>query len=281
MTKRGAGIGALLLVASVYFFHGWKASRFSPERSDAFSWAVFHVHSDLSDGLGDLEAIAAAARDVNVDTVFLSEHGMPHRAAAILDEEIHGVRFVGGSEVGLPEGHLIVTRPRFVPDYKLPPEPTEAIEEIHRWNGMATITYPEDPKHGWNYWRDDLRPDAIEIVNLTSYFRAAGLVHRLRWASVYPFQPLSYLSAVTPPTFALRKWDEMLQRAPVSGIFSVNAHGGFALTEETRVRTPSYRDTFSLAALGFQRGAGADPVENAHVANCVRPAVLRVLNAVQ
>ena len=142
----------------------------SPQTSEAFSWAVFHVHSDLSDGGGDLDTIATAASDAGIDTVFLSEHGMPHRQAALVDQQIEGVRFVGGSEVGLPEGHVILTAPHQVPEYKLPPDPVEAIDEIHEWGGIAVVTYPEDPKHGWGYWQDTLRPDAIEIVNLTSYF---------------------------------------------------------------------------------------------------------------
>ena len=251
---------AAVLVLGLYIIFGLRAARYEPQASGAFSWAAFHVHSNLSDGIGDLETIASAAREAGIDTVFLSEHGMPHRHAALVDQTIDGVRFVGGSEVGLPEGHVIVTAPRSVPDYKLPPDPVQAIEEIHAWDGIAVVTYPEDPKHGWAYWHDALRPDAIEIVNLTSYFRAAGVGRRLRWASQYIFQPLSYLSSVEPPAFALTKWDEMLARGPVAGIYSVNAHGGFEVTERSRIATPSYRDNFAMAALGFQRADAADPL---------------------
>ena len=52
----------------------------------------------------------------------------------------------------------------------------------------------------------------------------------------------------------------MLNRGPVAGIYSVNAHGGFEISDTRRVATPSYRDTFTMAALGFRQADAADPL---------------------
>ena len=136
----------------------------------------------MSDGLAPLEEIAVQARGARVGVVLLSDHGPPHREASLFDETMGGVRFIGGSEVGMPEGHLIVSGVDALPDYHLPPFPPDAVLDVRTWGGFSVLTYPEDPTHRWGYWEEDFTPDGIEIINVTSYFRASSHWDKLDWA---------------------------------------------------------------------------------------------------
>ncbi|HXV61103.1 MAG TPA: hypothetical protein VEK15_10445, partial [Vicinamibacteria bacterium] len=190
------------LAGTVVLGRGVLLIQYEPETSNAYVWGAFHVHSTLSDGLSSLEEIADAAREARVGFVMLSEHGSPHPEATTLSRTIRGVRFIGGSEIGLPEGHLIASDARSLPEYKLPPYPPDATADIREWGGLSVITYPEDPTQRWSYWEDDLVPDGIEIINVTSYFRASSAAAKLKWALYSPFNRYYYIEAFTSPSYA-------------------------------------------------------------------------------
>ncbi len=249
---------ALLVVA-----RGLWISRYEPHTSDNYVWGAFHVHSTMSDGLAPLEEIAVQARGARVGVVVLSDHGPPHREAALLDETdemIGGVRFIGGSEVGMPEGHLIVSDVDALPDYHLPPFPPDAVADVGTWGGFSVLTYPEDPTHRWRYWEQDFTPDGIEIINVTSYFRASSHWDKLDWAVFSVFNRYYYVSSFESPAYALERWDQLLTRGRVWAFYAANAHGGFPLTEELMVGVPSYRTAFSYVGFGIDRRFEADPL---------------------
>jgi hypothetical protein len=244
---------ALVVVLGVLLARGLFLTRYRPEASDSYVYGAFHVHSTLSDGLLSLEEIAKEAKAARVGFVMLSDHGAPHPEAAMVKRTIDGVRIIGGSEVGLPDGHLIVSDLRELPLYTLPPFPPDAVRDVAAWGGLSVVTYPEDPAYRWSYWREDLAPDGIEIVNVTSYFRKSSLWQKLSWAFFSLFNRNYYISGFEAPTEALAKWDDLLSRGRVSGFYAANAHGGFPLTEERTIGIPSYR-----TALGYV-GLAVDP----------------------
>jgi hypothetical protein len=241
--------GVLLLVLA----RGLLLVGYAPVRSDRYLWGAFHVHSTMSDGLLSLDEIARAAKAARVSFILLSDHGAPNPEAATLARTIDGVRFIGGSEVGIPDGHLIVSDVRDVPRYHMPPYPPDAVRDAHDWGGIAVVTYPEDPVQQWRYWASDFTPDGIEIINVTSYFRASSLRQKLSWAVFSLFNRYYYIHGFEPPTYALKRWDELLERGHVNAFYANNAHGGFPLTETRTVSVPSYE-----TALGYV-GLGIDP----------------------
>ena len=256
-TKLAAGATVLLVV--LVLWRGLELSRYQPERSDAYLWGAFHVHSELSDGRGGIREIAAEAKDARVGFILLSDHGPPHREAAVLNETVHGVRVIGGSEVGVPDGHLIVSGADSVPDYHLPPFPPDAIDEARGWGALAVVTYPEDPIHRWSYWDDGFRPDGLEIINITSYFRRSSWLQKLDWGLFSLFTPYYYISALEAPGYALSRWDELSARGPVWGFYAANAHGGFPLTDDRWIGVPSYRTGLAYVGLGIAPERGDDP----------------------
>ncbi len=255
----------LLAVLVAYVGRGFSIRSYQPERSDRYQWGAFHVHSSLSDGLDPVPAIAEQALAARTDFILLTDHGAPHPEASLLRETVSDVRFIGGLEVGVADGHLIVVAPETVPPFKLPRGPTEAVRDIEAWGGLSVVTYPEDPETGWDYWGEDFVPNGLEIINITSYFRASTWPQRLRWALFLPFNHHYYLKAIRPPDYALERWDEFLERAPVWGFYASNAHGGFAVTESYRPRIPSYASTFAYVGLGVP--LDADPERSIRAGN--------------
>src|SRR3990172_13070040 len=118
---RRVAVAVLVLGLGLLLARGLSLTRYAPETSDSYVWGAFHVHSTLSDGLAPLEDIAREAKEARVGFVMLSDHGAPHPEAATLKRTLDGVRFIGGSEGGVPDGHLIVSDVRELPLYTLPP----------------------------------------------------------------------------------------------------------------------------------------------------------------
>jgi len=126
-------LAALALGLAALLARGILLLRYTPETSDSYVFGAFHVHSTLSDGLLSLEDIAGEAKEARVGFVMLSDHGAPHPEAAVMKRTIDGVRFIGGSEVGIPEGHLIVSDVPALPLYTLPPFPPDAVSDVAAW----------------------------------------------------------------------------------------------------------------------------------------------------
>ena len=243
-------VSLALLVAVLVLTRGLILTTYDPPTSDAYLWGAFHVHSTLSDGLGSFEEIARQAREARVAFLLMSDHGSPHEAAAD-STTVDGVRFVGGSEVGLPEGRLIVSGAQSLPRYTLPPYPPDAARDVREWGGMTVLAYPDDTRYRWSYWEDDFLPDGIEVINVTSYLRAGSLWRALMWAGFSLFNRHYYVSSLESPAYALSRWDELLKRGDVVGFYASNAHGGFRLGESVSVPIPSYRTALGFVGLGI------------------------------
>jgi len=268
-------IAALVLGLGALLVRGLSLTGNSPETSDSYVFGAFHVHSTLSDGLAPIEDIAREAKEARVGFVMLSDHGAPHPEAATLKRTIDGVRFIGGSEVGIPEGHLIVSDVGELPLYTLPPFPPDAVSDVAAWGGISVVTYPEDPVHQWSYWEPDFAPDGIEIINVTSYFRRSSLRQKLSWAFFSLFNRNYYISGFEAPTKALARWDALLSRGRVHGFYAANAHGGFPLTEGRTIGIPSYRTAMGYVGLAVEpryREAPEDAIRRGEFFSLVRAA---------
>jgi hypothetical protein len=249
------------LIAVIYLGLGLYYASYSPEVSDDTLWGAWHVHSTFSDGLLSLPEIAEEARRSRVHFVLLTDHGRPHPEASTMDETIDGIRFIGGSESGIPEGHINFFGAKEVPLFNLPPFPPHAFDDIREWGGFGVLTYPEDPRDQWAYWENDLNPDGIEIINITSYFRRASTLGMLGTAIFAPFSEFHFMKDITSPAVALERWDELLNRRKVFGFYACNAHGGFPITQESTwsIPVPSYRAAFFLVGLGIDKKYENEP----------------------
>ncbi len=244
---------SIILIFIYYLITGIYLSTYSPEKSDNYIWGAYHVHSTMSDGIYPPDKIAVEAEKVRVGFVILTDHGAPNFKASVFRKKIDGVYFIGGSESGLPEGHLNFFGANKIPVFKLPPYPPEAIEDIKEWGGFTIITYPEDPSHRWHYWGKDLYPDGIEIINISTYFRRLTKWQIAKLILYFPFSRYYFLKYFTSPKFSIDKWDTLLKRKKVFGFYAVNAHGRTPVSKNIKIPYPSYANIFSTVGLGIDK----------------------------
>jgi hypothetical protein len=258
-----------------YLAMGTHYASYSPHRSDTYLWAVYHVHSSMSDGLESPREIARQARDSGIGLVLLTDHGSPNRASSSFRETIDGVTIVGGSEANLPDGRLTFFGARSVPGFRLSSFPPEAIGDAHEWGAFPVIAYPDDPRYRWRYWNKDLRPGGIEILNLFTSLRTGSWADRFRLAIFYPFSHYYFLKRIVVPAESIAHWDAFLQRDRIWGFIASDAHGGFHITPWLPIKLPSYADTFSFAAMGVGRQYEPDPeaaIRSGDFFTCIRGA---------
>jgi hypothetical protein len=268
-----AMIAAIILIA--YVTTGLRYASYSPQRSDTYLWCVYHVHSDMSDGLQPPGEVALQARAAGVSLVLLTDHGRPNVASSNFRKTIAGVTVVGGSEATLPEGHFTFFGGRQAPGFRVSSFPPEAMEDARSWGAFPVLAYPDDFRFGWHYWNADLRPGGIEILNLFTALRRTSLASRFLLAIYYPFSRYYFLKALSFPWESMAHWDNFLQRDRTWAFVASDAHGGFHITKFLPIRVPSYADTFSFVAMGIDRRYSRDPelaIRSGDFFNCIRGA---------
>ncbi len=251
---------AIALVAAAYLIAGMRYAIYQPVKSDAYLWVVYHVHSEMSDGLSSVDEIARQARATNVRVVILTDHGRPNLLSTNFHRTLDGVTIVGGSEATLPDGHFTFFGASAVPGFRVSSFPPEAMDDAREWGAFPVLAYPADYQYGWRYWKADLRPGGIEILNLFTSLRDTSTWDRLLLAMYYPFSHFYFLRSITFPEQSMTHWDEFLERSRVWAFAASDAHGGFRLGKWFTFKSPSYEDTFSLAALGVDRRYASDPM---------------------
>jgi len=270
-------VAAIVTIAVIaYVATGIHYAAYSPHRSDTYLWAVYHVHSSMSDGLQSPREIALQARVSGVSLVLLTDHGSPNQASSNFRMTIDGVTIVGGSEAALPDGRLtFFGGQRHVPGLRLSSFPPEAIDEAREWGAFPVLAYPEDPRYRWRYWNTDLNPNGIEILNLFTSLRGASWAEKFRLAMFYPFSHYYFLKGIAVPAESIAHWDGFLEHNKIWGFLASDAHGGFHISPWLSIRLPSYSDTFSFAGMGIGRRYESDPeaaIRNGDFFNCIRGA---------
>ncbi len=269
----GAIITTVILI--VYVAVGLRYASYSPHRSNAYLWCVYHVHSNLSDGLQSPEEIARQARAAGVSLVLLTDHGRPNVASSIFRGTIDGVTIVGGSEATLPDGHFTFFGANQSPGFRVSSFPPEAMQDARSWGAFPVLAYPDDRRYGWHYWSPDLHPGGIEILNLFTSLRRTSLTERLQLALYYPFSHYYFLKALSYPSEPIAHWDEFLQHDRTWGFAASDAHGGFHITKFLAIKMPSYADTFSFVAMAIDKHYSRDPeaaIRKGDFFNCIRGA---------
>lgn len=266
-------IAAAILVA--YLASGQRYAAYSPQRSTAYLWCVYHVHSNMSDGLQSPEEIALQARAAGISLVLLTDHGRPNVQSSVFRKTIVGVTIVGGSETTLQAGHFTFFGARQTPGFRVSSFPPEAMEDARGWGAFPVLAYPDDLRYGWHYWNADLKPGGIEILNLFTCLRRTSLADRFLLAIYYPFSRYYFLKTIAFPSESIMHWDNFLQRGRTWGFVASDAHGGFHVAKFLPVKVPSYADTFSFLALGVDRRYSVDPesaIRRGDFFNCIRGA---------
>jgi hypothetical protein len=211
---------------------------------------AYHVHSGRSDGTGNLDEIASAARVAGLQFVIVTDHGDGTR-----DPEPpayrSGVLTIDGVEISTSRGHYVAIGLPAAP-YPIAGDPRDVIEDVRRLGGFGFAAHPGSPKSAlrWTDW--DAAFDGIEWLNADSEWRDET------WPSLggallaYPFRPAETLAALLHrPNEILERWDRLAQHRRVPAIAGADAHARLGFQEATdpyedRViaRVPSYEVSF-------------------------------------
>lgn len=191
---------------------------------------VLHAHSYLShDSRGTIEEIAAAAKQVGVQAIFISDH--PQEKDVVAEGAkgmINDVLFVPGSET---RGFLL-----YPGNGKMPPlnvSDRQLADAVKASRGMVFIAHPEEP-HDWSIasltgmeiynTHTDVNDEAdllrtLQPKDTTGYTQLLVLLNNFQ---DYPQE--SFSSLYDHPYDLLKRYDEMCKTRPFTAIAANDSH---------------------------------------------------------
>ena len=210
---------------------------------------AYHVHTTRSDGIGDRDAVAAAAARAGLRFVILTDHGdgtRPPDPPAYL----HGVLVLDGVEISTDEGHYVaIDMPRA--PYPLGGAAETVVDDVTRIGGFGVAAHPDSPKPALR-WTDDRAPvDGIEWLNTDSEWRDESRARIARAGIGYFLRPGPAVASLFDRPATLDRWDRRARTRPVVALGGADAHGGVGRRAEDANRSlpgmigiPSYQASF-------------------------------------
>lgn len=187
---------------------------------------VVHVHSFLGGhSSGSFAEIISAAQANQLQFVIMTEHTeKDFDTAAMTLQGVHGgVLFINGNEVSAPDGDRLLTLP----------------------GEVSIAAYPEEFKN----W-DTPGLDGVEVYNVFTNAKRINPVVAFFDAlwSKRSYPDLMFAFYLARPDEGLRKWDQALTRARLTGVAGNDAHANIGV---------SLKDSSGKTLLGIQ----LDPYE--------------------
>lgn len=211
---------------------------------------AFHIHSNRSDGSGDVEVIAAAAARAGLQFIILTDHG---DATRIPDPAAYrsGVLTIDGVELNTTAGHYAVIGLPASP-YPIAGTPGDVIEDVHRLGGFGFAAHPGSPRPSlsWQDW--DAPIDGLEWINGDSEWRDEPWMPVGRAVLTYLLRaPQSMATLLDRPQGVLRQWDSLAAVRPIVALAGIDAHARLGFQQRTdpdassiHVRLPGYESSF-------------------------------------
>ena len=209
-----------------------------------------HIHSELSDGTGTLDEIAAAAARVGLQFVIVTDHGngtrVPEPAAYR-----SGVLCLSGVEISTDDGHYIALGLAQTP-YRLGGHASDVVLDVQRFGGFGIAAHPGSlkPELRWTAW--DAPFNALEWLNADSEWRDESWPSLMSALFTYTVRPAeSLVRLLDRPDPLLRQWEQLLAHRRVPALAGADAHArigwkGASEPYEDRVAAeiPRYEDSF-------------------------------------
>ena len=185
---------------------------------------AIHIHSLMSDGSGDIETIAKAAKKAGLSWIVITDHNHFDTQEGIYND----VYVIKGEEISpQKENHYIALG---INKYIEPCEnPQIYIDEVRKQNGIGFAAHPDELKERKNIyppinWNKDFIPDGIEIWN---WFSCWGdkLNSKNIFTLTYSYLFKHHLISKAPYN-SLKWWDELnsKKQSIIPAIGGVDAH---------------------------------------------------------
>ena len=256
--RRAALAGALLIAALLLLSLAdlpWSAGVIPPADpvlARRFVRGAFHVHTTRSDGAGDINTVAAAARDAGLQFVVVTDHGDGTRPPTP-SRYVEGVLVLDGVEISSDHGHYVAVGIAPSP-YPLGGAADAVAEDVARLGGFGVAAHPTSPRESLRWIDESVAISGIEWLNADSEWRDESRFRLARALGAYLLRPPAALTSLLDrPVAAMSMWDRLAASRPVLGFAGHDAHGGAGRTEEQpsrrRVPVPSYAASFRTFSL--------------------------------
>jgi hypothetical protein len=196
---------------------------------------LLHVHTNVSDGRGSAEQVAAAAARSGLQFVVLTDHGDGTRPPSA-PTYLSGVLIVDGVEISTTGGHYVAVGLPRAP-YPLGGAPADVVEDVRRLGGFGIVSHPDSPKPElrWSDWSAPI--DGVEIINPDTSWRVRALsggigskTVLLRTLAGYPVRPAESIALLLTDTTEVREsWMRAAADRPVVAVAGADAHGMLAI----------------------------------------------------
>lgn len=228
---------------------------------------VLHVHSQLSDGMGTADQIAAAAARAGLQFVVLTDHGDATRTPEPPSYR-SGVLVLDGVEISTRGGHYVALGLPQSP-YPLAGDARDVVADVHRMGGFGIAAHPDSPKTDLT-WTDWSAPfDAVELTNPDTSWRlratadgAGGKFLLARALLAYPVRPAEAIAQLLTDTSALReRWVETTGSRHVVALAGADAHAKLQIVERDpgdnslSLSIPSYDASFNSLSVHVRPSA--------------------------
>jgi hypothetical protein len=187
---------------------------------------ALHIHSNFSDGSGEVKDIAGFANESDLDFIILTDHNTLRALKEGYEGWYDKTLLLIGCEINDKENknHYLAFRINEVFSTRIPAK--EYVRKVREAGGIGFLAHPhekrssmkEHPPYPWTEWdTDDFT--GIEIWNHMSEWME-GLTEQNKYN--YFIHPLKSIFA--PAQETLEVWDRLSQKRRIVGIGGIDAH---------------------------------------------------------
>lgn len=217
----------------------------SPARGEQVG--VIHVHTTRShDGGGEIADVVAAARWADLSFVAITDHNVAVDGE-FAGKDMSNVLLLGGEEVSMPDGHVLVLGVKKGWREGVPKETRALLAAARKTGAARIIAHPFGGSKEWTDW-ETTDFDGMEIWNGDAAWRANNPIELLMSALLYTVNPdLALARLAKRPEENIAKWDELTASGrKVAGICGADAHSHVPVFKWS-VSAPGYLRVFKLA----------------------------------
>jgi hypothetical protein len=198
---------------------------------------LIHLHTTYSDGAGTVEEIAAAGNLLGLDFLISTDHNTLQPLIDQKERWYDHLLFLSGEEISMEGGYILaIGIPRAVKGKER--EPQTVVDEVRELGGMAFIAHPLHRRFGWKNW-GVTGVTGMEIIDADHQWKEANRLLLLWSLMTYPLNPsYALLNLYQRPQDVLERWDELIQRERVVGIFSPDLHDQFRVAKRYYIKFP-------------------------------------------
>jgi hypothetical protein len=218
---------------------------------------VVHVHSTFSDGTGSVDTIMAAANEVGLDFVVLTDHNHLRAAAEGCERWYNASLLIVGAEITPQDNHyLALGLPADAPIADLHHQPPQTIiDTVNRLGGFGVIAHPDHTGTA----RFNIRPYAWKDWSVTG-FTGMGVWDLMtdwqevveKWTGGMEVYDEFAKHLRGPKEATLKRWDELNKTGRVIGFGEVDNHAVPRTYEGREIIVFPYAEAFRTVTTHIQ-----------------------------